>query len=222
VATLLHPADGGPDRAVVAAWAEVPTTIAADLFRGAVLVDPAIRPVRPFGDGPRLAGAAVTASCEPRDYGPVHHAIAAAGPGQVLVVAADGRMDAAMIGELLCGAARRKGIAGVVVDGPVRDLASLAALADFPVFCRGVVARGPSGMERGAVNAPVLFGGVPVAPGDLILGDDDGLVAIPAADLGSRLAAAQAMVEAENAWESRLASGETTLEVFKVPPARSA
>lgn len=220
--TLIHPGDGGPDRATVAAWAAIPTTIAADLFRGSVLADPAIRPVRPFGDRPRLAGAAVTAWCEPRDYGPVHHAIALAGPGQVLVIAADGRMDAAMIGELLCGAARRKGIAGVVVDGPVRDLATLAAWGDFPVFSRGGVARGPSSMERGTVNAPVLLGGVPVAPGDLVLGDDDGLVAIPAAVLAGSLPAAEAMVAAEAAWEARLAAGETTLEVFRVPPARPA
>ena len=222
MATLIHPGDGGPDRAVVAAWAAVPTTIVADLFRGAVLADPAIRPVRPLGEGPRLAGGAVTAWCEPKDYGPVHHAIAAARPGQVVVIAAEGRLDAAMIGELLGGAARRKGIAGVVVDGAVRDVATLASWPDFPVFCRGVVARGPSSMAHGAVNAPVLFGSVPVAPGDLVLGDDDGLVFVPAAELSTRLAAAQAMVAAERDWEARLAAGASTLDVFAVPPAQPA
>jgi regulator of RNase E activity RraA len=198
----------------------VPTTIAADLFRGCVLADPAIRPMRPFASATRLAGPAVTACCEPADYGPVHHAIAAAQAGDVIVVAAGGRMEAAMIGELLSGAARRKGIAGVVVDGPVRDVATLAAWDDFPVFSRGPVARGPSSMERGSVNEAVIFGGVPVAPGDLILGDDDGLVAIPASELASQLPAAQAMVRAEQSWEARLAGGETSIAVFKVPPAQ--
>ena len=124
-----------------------------------------------------------------------------------------------MIGELLSGAARRKGIAGVVVDGPVRDVATLAGWADFPVFSRGRTARGPSSMDRGSVNEPVVFGGVRVVPGDLILGDDDGLVAIPAGELAAQLPAALAMVRAEAAWEARLAGGETTLEVFNVPPA---
>lgn len=210
------------DPELIRAWAGVPTTIAADLWRGRQLVDRTIRPVRAFGSAPRLAGGAVTAWCEPADYGPVHHAIAAARPGQVIVVAAGGRMEAAMIGELLSGAARRKGIAGVVVDGPVRDVATLAAWPDFPVFSRGPTARGPSGMERGSVGEPVIFGGVLVAPGDLILGDDDGLLALPAAELAARLPAAQAMVRAEAGWEARLAAGESTLEVFNVPAAEPA
>ncbi len=222
MATRLSSTPGpGPDAALVEAWAGIPTTIAADLLRGRVLVDPGIRPLRPFGAAARLAGPAVTAWCEPADYGPVHHAIAVARPGDVVVVAAGGRMDAAMIGELLSGAARRKGIAGVAVDGPVRDVAQLAAWDDFPVFSRGAVARGPSGMERGSVNEQVIFGGVAVAPGDLILGDDDGLVVIAATELAGLLPAAQAMVQAELAWEARLAGGETTIEVFAVPPART-
>jgi len=206
----------------IKAWAGVPTTIVADLFRGRVLVDSAIRPVRPFGEGARLVGRAVTAWCEPADYGPVHHAIAVAGVGEVIAVAAGGRLDAAMIGELLCGAARRKGVAGVVVDGAVRDLATLAAWPDFPVFRRGSTARGPSSMERGSVGEPVVLGGVPIAPGDLVLGDDDGLVVIPQAEVESRLPAALAMVRAEEGWEARLRRGESTLEVFTVPPAESA
>jgi regulator of RNase E activity RraA len=210
------------DPAVVEGWAGVPTTIAADLWGGRVLVDPAIRPLRPFSGARRLAGAAVTAWCEPDDYGPVHHAIAVAGPGAVIVVAAGGRGDAAMIGELLSGAARRKGVAGVVCDGAVRDVATLAGWADFPVFSRHRTARGPSGMERGSVGETVLFGGVRVASGDLILGDDDGLVAIPAGEAEAQLAAAQAIVRAEEEWEVLLARGESTLDVFKVPPAEPA
>src|SRR5215212_3642959 len=97
---------------MVEAWAGVPTTIAADLFRGRVLVDPAIRPVCAFAGARRLVGAAVTAWCEPGDYGPVHHSIAVAMPGQVVVIAAGGRVDAAMIGELLSGSAQGRGRGG--------------------------------------------------------------------------------------------------------------
>ena len=220
--TRVHSPGASPalDRRTLAAWAGVPTTIAADLFRGRVLADPAIRPLRPFAGGKRLAGGAVTAWCEPADYGPVHHAIAAAGPGDVVVVDAGGRPDAAMIGELLSGAARLKGIAGIVVDGPVRDIGTLASWPDFPVFSRGHTARGPSSMDRGSVNEPIAFAGVRVEPGDLVLGDDDGLVVIPRNEAtGERLAAALAMVRAEEGWEAQLARGETTLEVFKVPAA---
>ena len=207
---------------LVEAWAGVPVTIAVDLFQGHTLVDPAIRPLRPFGDAPRLAGRAVTAWCEPGDYGPVHHAIAVAGRGDVVVVDAGGRPDRAMIGELLSGAARRKGIAGVVVDGPVRDVGTLAAWGDFPVFARGSTPRGPASMEWGAVNRVVAFGGIEVTPGDIILGDDDGLVVIPAGEAEKRLAAAEAMTRAEVEWEATLAQGRSTVEVFKVPAARRA
>lgn len=217
--TRIHrPGEGPLDPQTIEAWAGVSTTIAADLFRGRNLVDPAIRPLRPFAGGRRLAGSAVTAWCEAADYGPVHHAIAIARKGDVIVVDGGGRPDAALIGELLSGSARRKGIAGVVVDGPVRDVGTLASWSDFPVFSRGNTARGPSSMERGSVNEAIVFGGVRVAPGDLVLGDDDGLVVISPEDAAARLEAVLAMVRAEEAWEARLARGETTLEVFDVPP----
>jgi regulator of RNase E activity RraA len=206
--------------ALIAGWAGVPTTIAADLFRGRTLVDPALRPLRPFGGARRLAGSAVTAFCEPADYGPVHHAIAVAGPGDVILVDAGGRLDVAMIGELLGGAARRKGVAGVAVDGAVRDIGTLAGWSDFPVFCRGHTARGPASMERGAVNDTIMLGGVRVASRDLVIGDDDGLVVIPHGEAEARLADALAMVKAESEWETQLAGGRSTVEVFGVPAAQ--
>lgn len=204
---------------LIARWAAVSTTIAADLFRGRTMIDPAIRPIRSFAGRGRLAGHVVTAWCESADYGPVHHAIAVAEPGDVVVVEAGGRLDAAMIGELLCGSARLRGVAGVVVNGAVRDTGTLSQWADFAVFARGITPRGPSSMERGTVNEPIVFGGVPVAPGDLILGDDDGLVVIPRADIEARLEPALANVRAEEEWERALSAGRTTLEVFNVPPA---
>lgn len=218
--TVVHASGVGPlDQGLIDGWSRVATTIAADLFRGRTLADPAIAPLRPFGPTARLAGTAVTAWCERADYGPVHHAIAVAGRGDVIVVDAGGRADTAMIGELLGGAARLKGIAGIVVDGPVRDVGTLASWPDFPVLSRRRTARGPASMEKGAVNVPIILGGVPVAPGDLVLADDDGLVLVPRAEAAERLEAALAMVAAEEGWEARLAKGETTLDVFKVPAA---
>jgi regulator of RNase E activity RraA len=203
----------------IAAWRTVSSAVAADKLNGRCHADPRIRPIRPFAPGARLVGSAVTAWCEPADYGPVHHAIAVAEPGDVIVVAAGGRHDAAMIGELLSGAARRKGIAGVVVDGAVRDVNTLAQWPDFPVFACWTTPRGPSSMERGSVNDTVIFGGVPVSPFDIMIGDDDGLVVVPQALAAKTLDLCLAHVAAEKTWEAALARGDTTIETFNVPPA---
>jgi len=204
---------------LIAGWGGVSTAIATDVFRGRNLINPAIRPIRALSGGKRLIGRAVTAWCEPADYGPVHHAIAVAKPDEVIMIAAGGRLDVAMIGELLGGAARRKKISGVVVDGAVRDVGTLTQWEDFAVFARGVVARGPLSMERGSVNETIVLGGVSISPGDLILGDDDGLVAIASDQAEEKLQSALAMVEAERKWQQALSQGQTTLEVFKVPAA---
>src|SRR5918997_6783441 len=204
---------------ILEGWRRVPAAAAADLLQGRGHVDPGIRPLRPFGTGKWLVGSAVTAWCEAADYGPVHHAINIAEAGDVVVVDAGGRSDAAMIGELLSGAARRKRIAGVIVDGAVRDAGVLSEWPDFAVFSRWLTPRGPSSMERGSVNEPIVFGGVPVSPFDLIIGDDDGIVIVPHERAEELLSAALARVKAEVEWEAVLATGKTTLEVFNVPEA---
>jgi regulator of RNase E activity RraA len=202
------------DMALAAPWREVPVSIAGDLARDIGQIDPAIRPLRPAGSQPRLFGRAVTALCEPPDFGAVLHALEEVGPGDVLVIAAGGVREFAMIGEILCGFLHARGGAGVVCDGAVRDVATLAGLAGFAVFSRHITPRGPIGGERGAVNAPVVIGGARVAPGDLILGDDDGLVALTAADQRERIGAAQAKVAKEAEWIAALAAGRKVADVF--------
>jgi 4-hydroxy-4-methyl-2-oxoglutarate aldolase len=195
-----------------APWRHIPVSIAVDL--GLAQIDPAIRPLRPPGQQPALFGRAVTALCEPPDFGAVLQALEQVGPGDVLVISAKGAPEFAMIGEILCGFLRRRGAAGVVCDGAVRDVATLARFDDFSVFARFVTPRGPKGAERGAVNAPVVVGGAQVTPGDLILGDDDGLVALTAQDMRSRIAEAQAKVAKEAEWIAGLESGGSVAEVF--------
>src|SRR5918997_485604 len=221
--TRLHqPKAGRLPISLVDRWRKVPAAVVADLLRGRGHVDPGIRPLRSFGSETWLVGQAVTAWCEAADYGPVHHAINIAEAGDVVVVDAGGRSDAAMIGELLSGAARRKGIAGVIVDGAVRDAGVLSAWPNFAVFSRWITPRGPSSMERGSVNEPIVFGGVPVSPFDLIVGDDDGLVIVPRGRAEELLTPALARVKAEVEWEARLATGRSTIEVFNVPRAEKA
>jgi 4-hydroxy-4-methyl-2-oxoglutarate aldolase len=119
----------------------------------------------------------VTARCAPPDFGAVLGALDLVPPGGVLVIAAGGHRGHAMIGEILGGHLRRRGAAGLAVDGAVRDVAAFADWGDFPVFARSVTPRGPSGASGGAVGCPVAFGGasaegggaqggVEIAPGD--------------------------------------------------------
>jgi 4-hydroxy-4-methyl-2-oxoglutarate aldolase len=200
-------------------WAGVPASVAADVLGGLTVLDPSIRPLRPFGEGRRLCGPAVTALCEGADYGAVHHAIAVAQKGDVLVVEAGGRNSPAVIGELLSGSARLKGVAGLVVNGAVRDTQTLAQWDDFPVFTRHVTPRGPSSYEHGAVNGVIALSGVRVAAGDIVLGDDDGVVIVPREEAREKLAAALARIAAEQEWERELQTGRSTLDVFRIPDA---
>ncbi len=208
-----------PSPQLIEQWAGVPTSVAADIFAGLTVVEPAIRPLRPFAGRKRLVGPAITVLCEGTDYGAVHHAIAVAQAGDVLVVEAGGRNNPAIIGELLGGSARLKGIAGVLVNGAVRDVAKLMSWDDFPVFTRHVTPRGPSTYDRGTINDVIALAGVKVSPGDIVLGDDDGVVILPREEAEARLDPALARVAAEQGWERELATGRSTLDVFNVPAA---
>jgi regulator of RNase E activity RraA len=201
------------------AWRGIPVTIASDVTAGRVVVDPRIRPLRPFALGKRLVGQAITAWCERSDFGPMLHAIDIAGEGQVVTVDAGGCLQTAYVGEILCGLARRKKIAGLIVNGAVRDIDTIASWDDFPVYSLGNTAKGPLSKERGSVNGDIVFGGVRVSPGDIVLGDNDGLAVIPAAEAEALLALAQERVRMEEAWIAELASGRTLIDVFSVPEA---
>jgi 4-hydroxy-4-methyl-2-oxoglutarate aldolase len=198
-------------------WRAVPVAIAVDLGRDVGQIDPAIRPLLPAGRQPRLFGRALTALCEPPDFGAVLHALDQVEPGDVLMIAAAGHAETAMIGEILGGHLRRRGGRGLVCDGAVRDVATLAGWADFPVFARWVTPRGPSSAERGAVNLPVIIGGCLVTPGDLVIGDDDGLVALAPLTVRGRIGDAEAKLAREAEWEASLAGGRSVRETFGLP-----
>lgn len=206
-----------PDQ-IVWKWASVPVTILSDVTAGATLVNPGIRPLRPFEPGARMVGRAVTGWCERADLGAPLHAIDLAGKGDVVVLDAGGDVDTAYVGELLCSSARRRKIAGLIVNGAVRDIDTIASWSDFPVFCLGSTARGPLSKERGSVNAPIIFGGVAVNPGDIVLGDNDGLAVVSADDAETLLGPALERVDLEIGWAAELTAGETLANVFAAPP----
>jgi regulator of RNase E activity RraA len=195
-------------------WRNVPAAIIADVSGGACLIDPAIRPLLPPGKSVRLFGRAVTARCEPPDFGAVLHALDLVGKGDVLVIDAQGNRDHAMIGGILGGHLQSCGAAGVVCDGAVRDVMELAAWDDFAVFSRSVTPRGPTAWEKGEVNGAATIGGRTVNPGDLIIGDDDGLVALSSNEAATLIGKAEQKLALEAQWIEALASGRSVAEVF--------
>lgn len=126
----------------------------------------------------RLVGAALTVKTRPGDNLMVHKAIDLAEPGDVIVVDAGGDLTNSIVGEIMLRLAQKRGVAGFVIDGAIRDT---AAFRDdtFPVYARGVTHRGPYKDGPGEINVPVSVGGMIVHPGDIIVGDEDGLVAVP-------------------------------------------
>jgi 4-hydroxy-4-methyl-2-oxoglutarate aldolase len=164
-----------------------PTTLADVLTRDRVM-DIGIRPL--WADMPRVAGPAYPVRCPPGDNLMLHAAIYRAAPGSVIVVEASD-IDYAVAGGNVCAVAQRRGIAAFVVDGVIRDLAE-ARERRFPVFARGVIPI-PGGKDAlDVLNGPVHCGGVHVAPGDMVVADEEGIVVVPGDRLDAVLAAAQA------------------------------
>jgi 4-hydroxy-4-methyl-2-oxoglutarate aldolase len=129
-----------------------------------------------------VAGPAVTVDTKPADNLAVQYAVSVAQPGDVLVVDAKAFTEAGPWGDILTVYAQHVGIAGLVIDGSVRDSRDIVDLG-FPVFSRGVSIKGTGKYQPGKINQPIICGGVRIEPGDLIVADADGVVAVPAADI---------------------------------------
>lgn len=138
--------------------------------------------VKPLHSDMRLAGPALTVDCAPADNLAIQYAMMLAMPGDVLVVDAKAFIEAGPWGDLLTLYARQIGLAGLVIDGSVRDSQSIIDMG-FPVFARGVSIKGTDKRQPGTVNRPIRCGGVPVQPGDIVVGDADGVVTFPANNL---------------------------------------
>jgi RraA family protein len=136
----------------------------------------AIGVVAQHGDAP-LAGTAVTVRTRSGDNLAIYRAFASCRPGDVLVVDGGGALDQALVGEIMTTYAEHLGVAGVVIDGAVRDVAAIRRRG-YPVFARGVTHRGPYKDGPGEINVPVSIGGMVIHPGDLVVGDPDGLIAL--------------------------------------------
>jgi 4-hydroxy-4-methyl-2-oxoglutarate aldolase len=169
------------------------------------VVDPAIRAMVP---DVRMAGPAFTVQAHD-DHLPVLSALAAAAPGDVLVIATDGG-TLAVFGELFATEAKRRGLAGIVTDGFCRDVAGLRGLG-LPAYARGTLPRSGSTVSRSPLNEPVRFGGLDVAPGDIVFGDDDGLVIAAAEQIEAALDTGEAIGRAEGAILRHTRAGQRSL-----------
>ncbi len=152
--------------------------------------------LRPYHSGGVLAGPAITVKTRPGDNLMVHKALDVAGPGDIVVVDAGGDLTNAIIGELMISYAIERGIAGIIINGAVRDLGWISA-HDFPVYAAGITHRGPYKDGPGEINVPISFGGMIINPGDLILGDEDGLVCVPIDEVDTVYASTKAKHDAE-------------------------
>jgi regulator of RNase E activity RraA len=181
---------------------DVPTTTLADLLGREQVMDIGIRPL---WAAPRIAGPAYTVTCVPGDNLMLHAAIHRAEPGSVIVVES-GDLDHALAGGNVCAVAQRRGIAGFVVDGVIRDLAEVRE-AGFPVYARGVIPIPGTKKTLGPRGGPARVGGVLVRPGDLVGADEEGVVVTPAGRAGDILSRARAKLAEEadetlDAWEA--------------------
>ena len=172
---------------LLAEMKQVATAHFSDNMNRLNAVDAAIRPMH---DGTHMAGTAITVKVAPADNLMVHKAIDMCRPGDVIVVDAGGMTSNAIIGEIMSALAESRGAAGIIIDGSIRDAGSLAA-GSFPVFARGVTHRGPYKNGPGEINVPISLGGTTVQPGDIMVGDEDGLVVVPLSDARDLLKAAR-------------------------------
>jgi len=169
-----------PDKALIEAFRGAQTSHLADAMDGRGALDYRIKPLDPLNAS--FVGPALTAFAYPADIVAMFGALSEAEPGDVIVVANDGYTRTAVFGDIAAGMMKNKGVAAFVTDGLARDKAGIIATG-LPVFCQGIQPNSPAMNGPGVVGAAITLGDVHVEPGDVIVGDADGVVVIPAAKL---------------------------------------
>lgn len=187
---------------------------AARAFQASILADVGGRRgalggrIQPLAKSMKVAGPAITVEVRPGDNLMIHAALQLAQPGDVIVVDGKGDLSCALTGALMAAHAQKEGIAGFVIDGAVRDTDECAR-GSFPIFAAGANPNGPWKNAPGRINWPVALAGTPVNPGDLVVGDADGVVIVPRETAAAIVAAAQAKVDAEAERMRAIGRGET-------------
>lgn len=188
---------------MVAAFRRLPVANISDSMSRMTAGGARLRPMHGAGV---MCGPALTVKTRPGDNLMLHKALDLAEPGDVVVCDAGGDLSNALIGEMMTAHAIKRGIAGVVINGAIRDAGAIRA-GTFPVFAAGVTHRGPYKDGPGEINVPIAIDGMVINPGDLIIGDDDGFVAVPFAALAEVLKATETKHQAEDKQLAEIRAG---------------
>jgi 4-hydroxy-4-methyl-2-oxoglutarate aldolase len=191
----------------VAALADAPAAQVVDAQGGRGALDFQIKPLQPEDDElSRFCGVAMTCHCGPADNLALCAAQTVCQPGDVLMAATDSFTGTSIAGDLLVGMSKNRGVAALVTDGLVRDIDGIAGVG-LPVFCSGVSPNSPVRNGPGTVGEPITIGGVTVSPGDVVVGDRDGVVVVSRDELETVLTRLQAVQQAEAALEQKVLQG---------------
>ncbi len=198
----------------LARWADIRSTIASDSMNKAGTLAAAIRPIKP---GYRMLGQALTVRAIAGDITPLLHGISQTKPGDILIVDGGGCMDNAILGGNMANEASCRGVAGLVIDGAIRDVAEIREL-DIPCFTRAITPAGPNYSYIGDVGAPISCGGTLVESGDLVIGDDDGVTVVPRRRINKVLTVCRETLAAEAEWDRRINAGESFTDILDLSP----
>jgi RraA family protein len=184
-------------------YLDIPVANVSDCMNRVTAGGPRLRPMHAGG---RMAGPALTVKTRPGDNLMIHKALQMVKPGDIIVVDAGGDLTNSLIGEIMLGDAILQNVAGVVINGAIRDATEVAKM-QMPVFAAGVTHRGPYKDGPGEINVPIAFDGMVIEPGDLIIGDDDGLLCVPYDDAASLLEAARKKRKVEEGMIAAIQAG---------------
>ena len=198
-----------PDKKLVQSFKDIGSATVYEAAGKVGSIDPGIKPA---DSSMKVLGSALTVKCFPRDNLMLHKAIQVAKEGDVIIAATDGCSAFGYWGGLMSTSAQARKIAGLVIDGCIRDSEEIVEMG-FPAFCRGTCIRGTTKKNPGLVNHPIIFGDILINPGDLIVGDADGLVAIPQKDIEKVLEASRKRVAKEIDKEAKLKTGATSVKL---------
>ncbi|WP_430511250.1 RraA family protein [Pannonibacter phragmitetus] len=188
---------------LVDAFAVLPVANVSDAMARMTAAGPTLRPMHASG---AMAGVALTVKSRPGDNLMLHKAIDMAVPGDVIVVDGGGDLTNALMGELMLAYAVKKGVVGFVLNAAIRDADAFVS-TNLPTFAAGVTHRGPYKDGPGEINVPISIGGMVIEPGDIMLGDSDGVLCVPLADAQAILSRTQAKQDAEARQMQAIAAG---------------
>lgn len=186
-------------------FADIPVGNIVDALGRTGAVD---APIKPVTKAQRFAGSALTINAGPRDNLAPWAALKLVRPGDVMMIATGGHMQASVCGDLLIGMARNAGVVAIVTDGVIRDISGANAVG-IPVYAAGVSPNSPQKNGPGSVGLPIVLGGVAVRSGDIVCGDEDGVVVVPAGRAQTTLAELEKVRAKEKTMEKAVADGAT-------------